>query len=145
MSMSVGTVIVAQNGSRTGSGMALAVYDGIITAQSLNFPDPNTPASAFGLSTVPPSWYTLGANIWAGLTLGQQWSAIINHALFNMKSDIARTAVGIASGLVPYIAANAVVTTQVAVGGLQKTPNPNNPATATDAPAVAVNLSGMIA
>ncbi len=51
----------------------------------------------------------------------------------------ARLATTIAGWMVTEMTAHAVV--RVSVGGLQTTPNPNDPATATDAPAAPVDLA----
>ena len=52
-----------------------------------------------------------------------------------------------AAAILNHIAANAAVTVNVTTGtaGLQRTPNPNNPTTATLAPASLVTIGGTIA
>lgn len=61
----------------------------------------------------------------------------------------ARNALGalieaVAKGVRDEIVANAAATVTVNVGALQRTPNPNNPDTDTQAPAVPVNLTGTV-
>lgn len=53
----------------------------------------------------------------------------------------------LASAILAHIAANAVVTVNVttSTGGLQLTPNPNNPSTATLAPLSLVTIGGTVA
>ena len=50
----------------------------------------------------------------------------------------------LAVAIVNHLTANAAITVTVSAGGLQTTPNPNNPSTATGAPASPVNLSGTL-
>ena len=96
MSMLAGTVSVnTTNGSHTGTGMALAVINAMIAA-GISLPDP---------SVVPPG---------VPLTL-VEWQAIAYPSLVATKQFYAQMSIGIATGVVTHVTANAQVTTVIGV------------------------------
>lgn len=121
-----GSVTVADDESVSGSGAALDLYNNIVAVETAYSPLPSV--------TSPPSEWTGTAAAWAAQAV-----------LFRLKilRSWARQANAFAT-MVTYATANAVVTTSVAIGGLQNTPNPNNPATPTDPPAAPVDITGVI-
>jgi hypothetical protein len=68
------------------------------------------------------------------------WSASRTRSLEAKIRDAAQ----LANAIFAHIAANGEVSVTVSSGGLQRTPNPNNADTATQAPAAPVSLSGTI-
>lgn len=103
MAMVAGTITVnPTTGAHTGTGMALAVIDAMIAA-GLTLPDPGV---------VP---------VGVPMTLAQ-WQAIAIPALVATKDFYAQMSVGIATGVVNHITANAEVSTTVGVAdaGLQR-------------------------
>lgn len=110
--MTAGTVVVADDGGVTKSGMAEALYDAMLAAE--------------------------------------QAKAIVNGVDFPTGEDavpslraIASLANALSSALVTYITANAqaVIPTTAGGAGLQRTPDPNDPNTATLAPATQKTLA----
>jgi len=123
MAMSAGTVVVADDESATGTGMARAIYDADIATLAL----PVVPI----LGNTDPPWRVERPVNAADI-------AQVQAARLLMLSEAARRANAYAAGIVTHITGNAKVT--VSVGGLQRTPSPNNPDTATQAPASPVEL-----
>lgn len=68
----------------------------------------------------------------------------VTGSLTGQATAMAAQAQADAQAIVTYFTANAVCSTTVSAGGLQKTPNPNNPDTATAAPASPVTLTGTL-
>lgn len=139
MTMSVGTVSVTSVDSsgdpvRTGSGAAVALFDAISVAKLAANPLPALPV--LGATTFP--W-----SVDHPVSATDVDAAKAGRLVF--YKDIAATATGIAA-FVTYITSNAVinvagfVTAHVTSQRLGKTPNPNDPATAIDPPASAVDI-----
>jgi hypothetical protein len=90
MPLIIGNVAIdPTSGAATGSGAALAIFEGIYAAQSPLFPDPNS----------PPSDYT---------GTPESWKTSVNSSIIAVKQDFARTATGIAA-VILYIQDNALI------------------------------------
>lgn len=115
MTLAAGTVAyTASSGEHTGTGLSLALF----VARKAVMVALNASLASLEASTTAQRAATLG------------WLAEDSEA--------------IAIAVLAHIAANAVVTTTVSAGGLQRTPDPNDANTATAAPAAPVNLTGAI-
>jgi hypothetical protein len=112
MAMTSGTVTISSSGVATKSGMAGALYDAILASEQ---------AKAITNGVTFPS----GA---AGVPALRAVASLANAQ---------------ASALVTYMQANAkaIIPTDAGGAGLQRTPDPNNPSTATLAPAAQKELS----
>lgn len=108
MALTIGSVTVNADGTHTGSGLTLAVYEQFLLPE-LGFG--NYPAIKADI---------IAARLTAGTRASQLATAIINHLIANGE---------------------VTVTVAPADAGLQQTPNPNNPATATQGPGAPVVLA----
>jgi hypothetical protein len=115
MALVAGSVTVNPDGTHSGSGLALAMYEAHKAAYEAD------PFGASFVATLPVA------------------DLATTFRIFSL------TANAYAAGIVSHLLANAVISTTVSAGGLQKTPNPNNADTATAAPAAPVVLTGTIA
>lgn len=122
MVMAQGTVSVADNETATGSGLAKEFYDADLATRVL----PAVPS--LGQTTVPFS---------ADRPCIQADIDKVKVARLVLKREAARLANAYAV-VIPHITTNG--NAKVFVGGLQHTPNPNNPDTATTAPVAPVFL-----
>jgi hypothetical protein len=127
MALVAGTVTVADDETATGSGLALALY----TAQ------------AASLAAVLPTVPVLGDTAFPYSAARPVNTADIDGmkaARLIALRETARSSTALAAGFVPYFASNAKarVGAGAAGDGLQTTPNPNDPATATKGPAADV-------
>lgn len=110
--MTAGTVTVANDGAVTKTGMAEALYDAIFAAEVAK-------ANTNGVT------FPTGAD-----------SAAPKRAIASLVNALS-------SALVSYITTNAqaVIPTSAGGAGLQRTPDPNDPSTATLAPATQKTLA----
>jgi hypothetical protein len=113
MTLAAGTVTVGDDGVRTGSGMALSLYDQLVAIPGMirsdtEIPDPTIRAQC-------------------------------NLA---MKRSAALQSTAMATGIISYFTANAVVSgnAHVTTQSLGVTPNPNNPSTAIVSPSSPVDI-----
>ena len=110
-----------------GTGMKRAIYDA--DAASLA---PTLPAAPVLGSTAAP---------WRGeKPVSADDVASVKTARVKILREAARRANAYGEALVTYVQANATAKVGAAVGGLQKTPNPNDPNKATAAPGADVFL-----
>lgn len=109
----------------SGSGLAWAIYTADKATAAILDPD------------VPPEGWPSGPEAWA---------VKAKVGRYNLLKELARKATAYAAGMVGYLTANAEVEVKVTIstGGLQRTPNPNNPNTDTVAPSTEKTLSGTI-
>ncbi len=108
--------------SRTGSGLALAMFDALVIAKAAQTTPVPPPAPTLHSTTAPYS---------AGRPATTVDIANANHGRLLYFQDLAGTCNGIAS-LIPYIVANAVVSTgtlaaHVTIQQLGRTPSPVDP------------------
>lgn len=130
MSLDAGTVSVADDETPTGSGMALALYTSMVTFITL----PTLPAlgaTAAPYSAARPATQTDINNAQAGRLTALR--------------GVAAQANGIATGLVPYVTANAEVhvgsmAAHVTNESLGRTPNPNAADRAIEPPSYPVDI-----
>lgn len=125
MAMSAGAVAVASDESVAGGGMARDIYD--------------AEAATLVLPIVPTVGDTTGYGFSPARPCVQAEVDQIKAARLAQLQDSARRANAYAAGIVTHIQSNAKAVVNVA--GLQRTPSPNNPNTATLAPASPVDLS----
>ena len=112
MAMTAGTVTVSDAGVVTKSGMAQAIFDALVTQTISDYAAAGAP--------FPPTDPVALVKVYRGL---------------------AKAANPLASAIVSYITANAKGQILTGDSGLQRTPNPNNAATATDGPAATKYIS----
>lgn len=112
MAMTAGTVTVSQAGVVTKTGMAGAIFDARVASAATEYAAAGVP--------FPPSDPVQLVKVYKGL---------------------AADSTAIAAGVVGYIVANAKAQILTGDSGLQRTPNPNNAATATDGPAATKYLA----
>lgn len=123
MSMTAGSVSVAAGEVVSGTGLARALYDA--DAATLTLPTaPTLGATAAPYSTERPV---------TALDV-----TLANDGRLRALQEAARRATAYATALVTYMQANAQAKVEAGAAGdgLQTTPDPNNPATATTRPAV---------
>lgn len=124
MALVAGSVAVADDGSRSGSGLALARYDALLPIRL-------TADTISALSDTRGGTYTGGAAI-----------------MLAIKRSLAAEVTATAAADIGYLVANTDVAVTTTIGttsafdGIQKTPNPLAADTATKAPGVAVPLAG---
>lgn len=108
MALAIGSVTVNSDGTHTGSGLTLSIFENYLLAPL----------------TLNLAKFTLSAKI-------------------EIKTMLAARAQQLATAILNHLIANGEVTVTVAPAdaGLQQTPNPNNPATATQGPGAPVVLS----
>lgn len=130
MSLSAGTVTVASDETASGSGLAKALYDADVATLSL----PTVPTLG---STAAP--YRVERPVSADDV------ASVKAGRLTTLQEAARRANAYGAAIVSYLLANAEISTHVIIGGgeggLQRTPNPNDPDTATQGPAFQVELA----
>lgn len=141
MTMLAGNVAVADDGTETftpntAQNAAMALYLLLLadaatvttptTTQSMTPPhiDPITGVTTPGVVTI----------VQGTATPPGTWPSV------DAKKATAKIANSMATWMVSYLQANGVARVGAAVAALQKTPNPNNPATATAASGAAVDL-----
>ena len=130
MTLAAGSVTVNQSDeTRTGSGLALSLYDANVATLVL----PVLPT--LGDTTTP---------FHPQRACKQSDVDVTQKARIALLNETARVANANASGFVSYFTANAVSRIVVSAGGLQNTPNPNNPGVATAAPGSPVTLNGTV-
>lgn len=124
MALTAGTVTVANDETASGSGLARALYDAQIASLAALLPAVPVLAD----TTFP--WSALRPVSQADID-GMKAARLI------ALRETARSCTAIAAGFVPYFAANAKarIGAGAAGDGLQTTPSPNDPATATKGPA----------
>lgn len=118
MSLAAGSCSIAEDGTVTGSGLAAALGNALVALWNETI-----------LLPIPP--YT---------------GALAPAPLTKAHDGLAAQANHLASAIIGYLVANAVVTVAIptSASGLQRTPNPNNPNTDTQGPATAKTLSGTL-
>jgi len=112
MAMTAGTVTVSDAGVVTKSGMAQAIFDARVTSV----------ATAYAAAGVP-------------------FPPTDPVQLVKVYKGLASDSTALASAIVGYITANAKAQILTGDSGLQRTPNPNSAATATDGPAATKYIS----
>ena len=124
MALTAGTVTVANDETASGAGLARALYDAQIASLAALLPA----VPVLGDDTFPWS---------AERPVSQADIDGMKAARLIALRETARSSTAIAAGFVPYFAANAKarIVADATGDGLQTTPNPNAPATATTRPA----------
>lgn len=129
MAWVAGTVSVDDSENVTGSGQALALFNDIYAEETADNPLP---------SLIPD-------DDWDGTPAA--WVAFVKPIRVKMLKAWARQARALAK-MATYATANVEVTVTIpntgAGAGLQRTPSPNDPLTATVQPASPKNISGVI-
>ena len=132
MAMTAGSVAVTSSTNapvRSGSGMAVAIFDTMVTAAA---------AASPAMPGAPPTLGSTSAPYSASRPVSATDIANSNTGALAYYQNLAVLANGLASGLVTYIQSNA--TAHVTTQSLGRTPNPNNAATAILAPVAAVDV-----
>jgi hypothetical protein len=124
-----GSVGLNSDESASGSGLALALYTADAATRSL----PTLPTLGSTAAPFRPERPVNADDV-----------AQIETARFAALGEACRLANAYAGAIIGYLTAHSTVIVTVTGGGLQRTPNPNNPSTATLAPATAVTLNGGI-
>jgi hypothetical protein len=116
MAMAIGTVAVDSNEAVTGTGLARELYDADVATRTI----PTMPT--LGQTTAPFS---------PGFPARQVDLDAVKAARVSIKQEAARLANAYATAIVTHITTNgkAKVLAGAPSGGIQRTPNPNNPAT----------------
>lgn len=114
--------VVTWSAAYGGSGLAVALAQGRFAPILAGFPP-------YTLTGGPTDTATLQA---------------IDAALAGAAAATAGQASADGPAIVNYLVANSIVSTTISVGGLQRTPTPNNPGVATVAPASPFTLQGTL-
>lgn len=122
MALIAGEVTIADDGVVSGTGLARALYDRRITYARMLDP------------LVVPSGYNLVT-----------WPTVAENTNLATKRRYAQSANVDADVLISYFKAHAEVSVVVSSGGLQTTPSPLTPSTATGGPLSPVTLTGTLA
>lgn len=131
MALVAGTVSVSATEVVSGSGLARAIYDAEVATTDLPPQD---------VSSEHAGWDDYKAELQEKLT-----SARLDQRVSTLRG-IAKKATALASALVPYFTTNAEISLATVVATVSpttstgRTPNPNDPDTAIQGPAVAVTL-----
>jgi hypothetical protein len=123
MSMTAGTVTVADNETVSGAGLARALYDADAATMTL------MTLPTLGATTAPYS---------AARPVAQSDIDLVQTGRLLTLRDVARRANAYASAIVTYLQANAKA--HVTNQSLGRTPNPNDPDTAIAAPSAPVDI-----
>ena len=122
MTLAVGSISVNYPSADSGSGCAWALYQAQVAGVTL-----------LNTSTPPATWTGTGA----------QWTTFAQGANLATLQGLASFCTSLASGLIPYLTGNAVVTANIStsLGGLQTSTAANS---ATNPPATAKTIPGTL-